>query len=551
MFLRKKKFLLFTAFFVTANLSQANEKITQDVQDTISIYGSARVIVIAAAPSAGEPASVAFTNTASFLTTSLGEQIKNVSGISDLPLAVGDINTSSLQELRNNPFIERVVVDSLSAPILENSKKIIGAGEAHSGGYAGAGYSVAVLDSGADISNPFLDGKMVAEACFSTAESSIYDLESLCPNGLSVDTTQGSGNHCTGVQGCDHGTHVACISVGKAGTYDGIQRSGIAPDAGLISLQVFTKFNDARVCGLGRTPCIRSFTSDQIKALRHVRTLSNTHNIASVNMSLGGGRHETACDATEPVSVEVNQLRNLGISTVVASGNDGFFNAVSSPACISTAITVTASTNEDSTKVDTRYANVSSLVDFIAPGSDIMSSVVGGFKLNTGTSMAAPHVAGAIAAIKSASPTASVADIENALTTTSSNIVDPRNGLSLNLVNVAEAIGMIKKSAPKTMATTTTSNQEMTGEELLELIKSGRLIITIIPESGAEGAAALGSIVQSLEPGTKIESLTEESISVEIPQDTPDHKRAEIVRNISQNSGSLMISPDDLSETLK
>ena len=544
-------FLLFTAYFVIANISQANEKITQDVQDTINTFGSARVIVIAATPGAGEPASAAFVNTASFLTSTLGEQIKNVSGISDLPLAVGDINTSSLQELRNNPFIERVVVDALSPPLLENSEKIIGAGEAHSNGYAGSGYSVAVLDSGADISNPFLDGKMVAEACFSTAESSIYDLETLCPNGLSVDTTQGAGKPCTGARGCDHGTHVAGISVGKAGTYDGIQRSGIAPDADLISLQVFTKFNDSRVCGLGRTPCIRSFTSDQIKALRHVRSLSNTHKIAAANMSLGGGRHETACDATEPLSVEINQLRNIGISTVVASGNNGFFNAVSSPACISTAITVTASTNENDTKVDTEYANVSSLVDYIAPGTDIMSSVVGGFELNTGTSMAAPHVAGAIAVIKSTSPTASVADIENALTTTSSTIIDPRSGQSLNLINITEAIGMMKNSAPKTMVSTAASSDGLTGDEILELIQSGRLIITIIPDSGTDGAAALGSIVQKLEPGTKIESLTEESISVELPQNTSDHKKAEIVRSLSQNADRLMISPNRLSETLK
>ena len=151
--------------------------------------------------------------------------------------------------------------------------------------------------------------------------------------------------------------------------------------------------------------------------------LRNTFTIASANMSLGGGGPFTAnCDAASAPKAAIDNLRSVGIATVIASGNDGFANAVGSPGCISTAMTV-GSTN-DSDSVST-FSNSGSLVDFFAPGEDIDSSVPGnGFANFDGTSMATPHVAGAWAIARQVSPTASVATVEAALNATGKPVTD-------------------------------------------------------------------------------------------------------------------------------
>jgi len=129
-------------------------------------------------------------------------------------------------------------------------------------------------------------------------------------------------------------------------------------------------------------------------------------------MSLGGGRSLTACDddLTKPV---IDQLRAAGVATAIASGNDGFRDAVSFPGCISSAVTVGATSKQDQLA---DFSNCGPQVDLHAPGVTINSSIPGGrFAAFSGTSMATPHVAGAFAALKSLHPKATVDQIEQAL----------------------------------------------------------------------------------------------------------------------------------------
>ncbi len=392
----------------------------------------------------------------------------------------------------------------------------------------------------------------MAEACFSTKQSSVYKIETLCPNGEDVDTTAGSGINCPEtISGCDHGTHVAGIAVGASGVYGGVRKSGVAPESNLIPIQVFTKFDDVRVCGLGQTPCIRSFASDQIRALEYVIALEKSHKIASVNMSLGGGRHETHCDE-EPLSTQIGSLRGLGISTVIASGNNGFFNAVSSPGCISDAITVTASTKDFPPEVDTRYANVSGMVDFIAPGTDINSAVIASeFAKKTGTSMAAPHVAGAIAVIKATTDDVSVAVVEQALSVGSSTIADPRTGLPLQLINIAKSMEIFEKAftdqASTVSAVESGSGNKMTAEEIAAVLREQkRIIVTVFPNPGKTTAEALGQAFQSF--GTSVENVKPigpAGFSAEFRSDVTAEDKATIAKRIA--SGEFRVSPDSLS----
>src|SRR5204863_97317 len=100
-----------------------------------------------------------------------------------------------------------------------------------------------VLDTGVDAAHPFLDGKVVAEACFST--SAAGTTESFCPNGQDEQIGAGAGAPCP-LPDCLHGTHVAGIAAGHDAS--GLHTaSGVAKGAQVIAVQVFSKIIDAAI----------------------------------------------------------------------------------------------------------------------------------------------------------------------------------------------------------------------------------------------------------------------------------------------------------------
>jgi hypothetical protein len=196
-----------------------------------------------------------------------------------------------------------------------------------------------------------------------------------------------------------------------------------------------------------------TFVGDQIAALEYVKnTLRYEYPIAAVNMSLGAGQYTVACDVgsdtTQQARVDaINQLTQAGIAVVISSGNEQSKNAVSRPGCISSAITVASI---DDNLAVSWFSNVSQMVDFVAPGANIYSSVPaanGNYGTMSGTSMAAPMVAGAWAVLKQAAPDASVGEIESALTVTGIPIDDERAGgtfADIPLIQVDEAIDLLR-----------------------------------------------------------------------------------------------------------
>jgi subtilisin family serine protease len=342
-----------------------------------------------------------------------------------LPYLVAEVSADELVKMYGDPQFAEWSEDRLAFPTLAQSVPLIQGPRLREAGGTGAGQSVAILDTGVDRAHPFLAGRVVAEACFSTT-SAANRSTSVCPNNQASQTGEGAGVPCR-ASGCEHGTHVAGIAAGK-----GTDFSGVAPEAGIIAVQVFSQFTGA-TCG-GLSPCVASFTSDQIRALDFVLQQAGQRPVASVNMSLGGGRSTTACDndLTKPV---IDQLRAAGVATAIASGNDGFRDSVSFPGCISTAVTVGATSKQDQLA---DFSNCGPQVDLHAPGVSINSSVPGGrFAAFSGTSMATPHVAGAFAALKSLHPRATVDAIEKAL---KSSGLDVGGRPRIRLVDAASAI---------------------------------------------------------------------------------------------------------------
>ncbi len=346
-----------------------------------------------------------------------------------IPYLALEVDAAGFADLLNAPEIDLIEEDLAVPPALANSVPLIGGdGNGLFLGYSGAGQTIAVLDTGVDKTHPFLAGKVVEEACYS---SNLTGVTSLCPNGSTAQTGPGAGVDCNlSISGCGHGTHVAGIAAGRGAGF-----SGVAQDANIIAMQVFSRFTS---CGTGPSPCARSYTSDQIKALERVYQLRHTYNIAAVNMSLGGGSYAGPCDATHSaIKAAIDNLRAAGIATVIATGNDGYTGSISGPACVSTAVSVGATTKADALA---SYSNSVSWLSLLAPGSSIESSIKGGaMGYMSGTSMATPHVAGAWAVLKSKKPTASVDEVLTALQASGVGVTG--KGVTRPRIHVSQALG--------------------------------------------------------------------------------------------------------------
>jgi subtilisin len=376
-------------------------------------------------------------------------QVSLVTRFQTVPLVVVIVDAAGLQALDSDPSVVWIEEDVAQPPTLAESTAIVGAPAAWSSGYTGSGQAVAILDTGVDRLHSFFGGRVVSEACYSSSFSGPgYTSTKACPGGSDVgggaweQTGTGSAAPCTAANGCDHGTHVAGIAAGNGASFDGVAR-----DAGIIAVQVFSNFNASYCANFGYSgTCTLSFTSDQIKGLERVYALRNSFSVASANMSLGGGQSTANCDSDSRKLI-IDNLRSVGIATVIASGNNGFTNALSFPACISSAVSV-GSTNDGSsgatpTDAVSSFSNSASFLSLLAPGYWINSSVPGGgFAEFAGTSMAAPHVAGAWAIMKQRFPSESVSQILSRLQSTGVGITDSRNGITKSRIQVDAALSL-------------------------------------------------------------------------------------------------------------
>jgi subtilisin family serine protease len=338
-----------------------------------------------------------------------------------VPWITVEATPSLLRTLAVRSDVVSIEEDRLARPALMQSVPLVHAPLRWEGGLDGRGWTVAVLDSGVARDHEFLAGKVVGEACFSSATSTST---SLCPSGASEATGAGSAAPCdVSLPGCGHGTHVAGIAAGR-----NHQSMGVAPQARLLAVQIFSRFDDPGWCG-SVTPCILSYVSDQVRALEHVFLSAgqgNAARIASVNLSVAGPPAPATCDAEyAAVKDAVDQLASIGIPTVVSAGNDGRSDAVGAPACVSTAIAVGASTKNDELAM---FSNRAAFLDLLAPGDGIVSSTPGSYSAMSGTSMAAPHVAGAWAIAKQYAPGAGVGEVLATLQAMASPIDDPVSG---------------------------------------------------------------------------------------------------------------------------
>jgi len=362
---------------------------------------------------------------------SLQDKAEGLEGLPYIEITLG--NSFELENVLKTKGIIGIEKNELQEPGLTQSNPLISAPTAWAAGADGSGVAVAVLDTGVDKNHPFLSGKVVSEACYSKAGGAGSGT-SLCPGGVTSSTAAGSGRNCSAaVSGCDHGTHVAGIVAGKNATF-----SGVAPEASIIAIQVFTNISGSA----------RAYDSDIIKGLQRVYALRNSFDIAAVNMSLGGGSYSSTCDGSQSsTKTAIDNLLSVGIPTVIASGNNGYTTSISSPACISTSVSVGSTGDGSGGAVSDKvssFSNSASFLDLLAPGQWIYSSIPGTSYANfQGTSMAAPQVAGAFAAIKSKVGDAGVSNVLTSMKNFGVSVTDSRNGITKPRINLNAALNGI------------------------------------------------------------------------------------------------------------
>lgn len=363
---------------------------------------------------------------------SLSGSVNVVARANRLPLMLLEVDAAGARSLASSAGVVSMMENTPERAVLDDTIPMIGGPEVYAQGFSGKGWTVAVLDTGQDTSHHFFADRVLAEACFSSTFAG--QTSGLCPNGDDSQVGPGAAANCQ-LDWCDHGTHVVGIAAGN-----GSGGSGVAKDAGIVSVNVFTEIEECR----GEENCIRTLPWDQIQGLNWVLENAERYNIAAVNMSIGGSKYsdQAKCDSEqEPRKAAFDRLVAAGVAVVIAAGNESYTDGLGVPGCISSAIAVGSITKQGTVS---DFSNSHPMVDIWAPGSSIVSAAPGGgWATLSGTSMASPHVAGALTLLRSARPNSTVSELFSAFAEDGSTFRDPRNGLVRPNLNLPGAISAL------------------------------------------------------------------------------------------------------------
>ena len=359
----------------------------------------------------------------------------------------GKITRKGLEKLALHPRVASIQPNHVVEPHLAQGIPRIN-GAVYRSIYNGTNVAIAIVDSGIDYTHPFLGG--------------ISNL----PNSKVIggyDFGDSDGNPIPNGNG--HGTACAGIAAGNIATNQGDYVGGVAPGAKLYALKI--------TAGSGAN----ATDADIVTAWNWCITLKNddpNNPILAISTSFGGGKYNSVCDsANTAYAVGAANAVSAGITLLVSSGNEGFCDSLSMPACIQNVISVggvydaayggatycidsrscvavsnpgicptTGYSVSDLTAPDrvAAYSNTADFLGQLAPShrtstTDIVGTPgfsAGSYHTNFGgTSASAPYAAGAVAALQSASKALSgryltPAEVRTLLTSTGDFLSDPK-----------------------------------------------------------------------------------------------------------------------------
>ena len=351
------------------------------------------------------------------LTTDDAETIEDYDNLPVMFLRVK--SQKGLERLAAQPGVMGIYENRKYSPLLQQSLPLIGQPEVAAAGYTGSGTAVAVLDTGVDYTRSAFGactGGNIPGDCLSLPAAN-GACKVACVHDFAPD------DHALDDHG--HGTNVSGIV------------AGVAPDAHIVNLDVF------RTDGY-------AYTSDITAAINWVIGNRDIYNIVSMNMSFGGDcvnaqnalvPCKSPC-ANDVFAVHVADAKSAGILSAIAAGNDGYIDALSSPACVPAAVSVGAvydggpGTPFNSADKVPSWSNSADFLTILAPGSLITAA---GSTMQ-GTSQATPHIAGSIAVLRSAFPAETPDQTVARMISTGKQVLDLRNYLAKSRIDLEASV---------------------------------------------------------------------------------------------------------------
>jgi subtilisin family serine protease len=371
-------------------------------------------------------------NTSFFQNEFFIDKIENIESLSNIDAIIVTIkNQNDIQQLKTqlekDPLVKGVIIDRLldgflppkpdilQPPVLQQIPtgiNRIGAEPTSPSTVINA--NVAVLDSGIDANHPDLNV---------LADRQVY--------------FRGTGPE----DNCEHGTHVAGIIGAKHNSFGVV---GVAPGVNIWNVKVMELSSSSGICQPSWTSLLRG--------LNYIADNADSIDVANLSWNyVCGGNCLIDPYFTEIVQLEtyLDRVIDNGVTLVVSAGNDGISAERVVPSLFQSVITTSALTDTDGKcggigplskgwgdlqekyKDDTLadFSNFGAVIDIAAPGVDILSTLPGGnYGEMSGTSMAAPHVTGGVAIIKSNHSDYPVSIIRNMLLETGSNQFIDCNG---------------------------------------------------------------------------------------------------------------------------
>lgn len=301
-----------------------------------------------------------------------------------------ELDELNMLKILDDPNVLEIWPDRVTYSFLDKSVYQIHADTFWNLSYNGSGIKIAILDTGVDADHPMLQGRIVLQQDFT---------------GEGFDDVYG------------HGTHVAGIAAGHDENY-----TGVAPGAIIYNGKVLDNSGNGYLSWLingidwAMDPDGNPLTDDGADI---------------ISLSLGATYSGNPEDLLNAPEVEkVREAISKGIVVVIASGNCGSgcngFYGVTTPGITPEAITVGAVDDNN----DWAYFSSGGIVngtvkpDIVAPGVSICSSVPTGYACYSGTSMATPHVSGAVALLLQKDNTLNPVQVKDILKSTALDLGD-------------------------------------------------------------------------------------------------------------------------------
>lgn len=357
----------------------------------------------------------------------------SVQPMKHVPLAVVVGPVAAMQATVTGGYAQDVYLDERVELFDTRSSDVLGAASLRTAGLTGKGVTVAVVDSGCDATHPDLSDHVAHNVKLYSGE-----YVNIRPDGSNtIVVPMEMGPYQNSDIGGGHGTHVAGIIAADSTTDVSGSRYGVAPDAELVCYSIGEIL----------------FTSAVITAYDHLLDQPDLWNVRVINNSWGNSFRPF--DPRDPVAVVTKAVADLGVAVVFAAGNSGYeaaemgLNPFSqAPWVISVAAGNLSRVRADFSSNGLMFDNSQPVQigpggrntflhnrigvyhpDVTAPGQSTSStcSTAGiairacppyGNRNASGTSMASPHVAGAVAVLLQANPNLTPPQIRQALQST-------------------------------------------------------------------------------------------------------------------------------------